>query len=462
MIRLGSGLVLLVALTATGVCAQSSGSPPGSSPGSTPEATSTSSPGPVPYGNGEKPPLNYAGTSYPRNIFLLSVYGGSTYDTNVFGDNREQRGALIFEFGPRLAFRRESPRLTLGFDYQPDFRIYRDAADRNVLNHGLGLDMSYQVSSHFQVRARESASYRTGLFPPRAGEEFMPGLGSPSGLNDTVLLPLQRQLESNTRFDMIYFKSARSSFDFFGGWVQRDFLGQEEQESGGRQLRDTKGVNTGMQYLYRMGSHSAMGALYLLQNLSLGKDTRYIVHSWFYSYTRQLSPSLTLDVFGGPQYTRLHDEFVIPLGFITISGRIFRSEWHWATGGTLTKQLENTALRFSAQRRVTDGGGLLGAVTSTSVGTSIHRRLGGRWAGTWDLSYGRNDALGFGVFAGTIQTAAAGFELGRSLTEKLSFRAGYGFSRQRTEGSFLLLGNIDRHTIRGGFSYDVGRFPLGR
>jgi hypothetical protein len=211
-----------------------------------------------------------------------------------------------------------------------------------------------------------------------------------------------------------------------------------------------------------MNLHTTLGVDYMLQDIRFGADSRSLIDSAFVSYAQQISPSLTVSIFGGPQYSRTHEVVVLPLGFVTLQIPVFSVQWNWAVGGAITKRTGNTVFQFTAQRQVSDGGGLIGAVVSSSVGASVRRRLPGRWDAIWSGGYANNSSLDTGVSSGGFQSETAGFGLEHSLADRLSLRMRYDFQRQRGTGETPLLGNLERNLWSVQLLYQFRQIPLGR
>ncbi len=415
--------------------------------------------GPHTYGDGEKAGLHYAGTTPPRNILALGLNVGSSYDDNIFGNNQQRVGDVAFQFGPTLNVRREGQRLKLALSYQPHFRIYRTTSDLNSVDQSLGFDAAYRASSRLSFRARTTASYTNGIFQSSQNEGFLPGLGSPSGLNDTLFTPTARQLRLSSRIDASYQVSPHDSLGLFVGQSKLDF---RQQFSNPGSVQNTDQKNAGLDYQHRLSPHTTLGMDYQYQDIRFGLDSRARVHSPFFSYAQQLSRSLTLSIFGGPQFSHLREVIVLPLGPFTLRIPISLATSNWALGGTLTKQLDKTAFQLTGQHQVSDGGGLLGAVVSSSVGTSVRRRLPGRWDASWSAGYADNRSLDTTSSRGAYQSLTAGFGLAHSMTEKLSVRLGYDFIHQRGTGQSQLFGNFDRDLWSVQFSYRFHEIALGR
>jgi hypothetical protein len=390
---------------------------------------------------------------------LLGFNAGSSYDDNIFSNNQHRIGDVDFLFGPSLSLHRDGRLLRLALSYQPNFRIYRKASEPNAVDQTLGLDASYQATSRLSFRARGTAYYTTGLFEPGQNGEFVPGLGSPSTLNNTLFTPITRQLSWSSRIDASYQARAHDSIGLFAGDSRLDFT---QQVSSAGNLQNMEEKQAGLLYEHRLSPHVTVGTNYLFEDIRFGLDSRTLVHSAFLSYSQQVSRSLTLSVFGGPQYSRLHELVIFPVGPFRFQVPVFQVGWNWALGATLAKRLDKTALQLTAQRQETNGGGFIGAVVGLSVGASVRRQLPGRWDALWSGSYAKNTSVASGSSASEYQSETAGFGLERSLTERLSFRLGYDFLRQRATGQSPLFASFDRDLWSAQLSYRFHQIGLGR
>ncbi len=401
--------------------------------------------------------MAYAGQVSLPNVLVLDANLETFFDDNVQSTNSARHRDLGFLLGPGIGFRRQGKQLTVALRYQPEFRLYYNGSDS--IDQSLQLDANYQVTSHFALRARGNAFYRRGIFLVPSSDQFMPELGGPGILNQTVFTPRAREFAYNARFDATYQLTRRTSMAVFGGLLKRDFSRDSRVTQG---LRNTDGESGGLQYNYRLTPHSSVGIAYVYQELRFESPTRIQVHSALLSYGLQLSRSLTLDLFGGPEYSRLHDRITLAFPLFKIQVDIFRPDWHWAAGGTLIKRSEKTVFQFNAQRQVSDGGGLLGPVTASSFAGSVRRKFSNHWDAIWKAGYARNGSLASGLFSGTLQTETAGMTLERLINEKLTARFGYDFIRQRSNANAPGLANIDRNIVYAGLFYRFDQIPLGR
>ena len=416
-------------------------------------------PGPQTYGTGEKAGLNYAGAASPRNVLLFGLDFGTSYDDNIFGNNQQRVGDAEFSIGPSLSLRREGNRVGLALTYQPHFRIYRNASELNTLDQSAGLDASYRATSRLSFRGRTSATYSNGLFRPSQNEEFLPGLGSPSGLNQTIYTPTLHQLSFSARADAAYQVDPHDSIDLYAA---ESLLNFDQQVSNAGGLGNTRETDAGLLYQHRISPHATLGLDYLFQNIDFGPSSQTEVHSGFVSYAQQFSRSVTVSLFGGPQHSLSNYIFSLALGPFLIQAPVSSPSWNWALGGTLTKRLDNTVLELTAQHQVSNGGGLIGAVVGTSAGASVRHRLPGHWDAVWSGSYAKNNNLVPSGPTSDYQSETAGFSLVRPFTDRLSLRFGYDFLHQRGTGQSPLLGEVDRNLFSVQFSYRFRQIALNQ
>jgi hypothetical protein len=191
-----------------------------------------------------------------------------------------------------------------------------------------------------------------------------------------------------------------------------------------------------------------------------------VTHSALFSYAQQVSSTVSVTVFAGPQFSRDHDTFALELPFlsgeITLVAHAVHSQWSPAFGGTLVKRSKDTVFQASGGRMVTEGGGFLRAATNTEASLSIRRRLTARSEISGTADYTQYSALTFGSFQSRLRYGRVGFGLDRTLNEKLTARLEYNYLRQRGTGQIPLVANLDRSRISLGVFYQIGSIPLGR
>ncbi len=422
-----------------------------------PQPAGTISQGPNPYGTGQQAELNYSGSPL-RNLLLVDAGLDTAYADNILNRNDPRIRDMSFRLFPRIALHREGRQFTLALDYQPSFLIYRKTKKLNEWDQTLALHVNYQVSRQLAFRARGALLSTRGIFQPASSGDLVPALGSPGNLNATVLRPLARQLTDSVRLDAVYETSRYTSFTLFGVLAMRNF---SQASAPTEDLLNSQERSGGLLYRHRLSPNNTLGVTYLLEDLRVGANTRVVIHSGLFSLGRQINPHFSFNVFGGPQYARLHD--VIPaLPPSTGLLPIFNAQLHWAVGGELTRRSEKTVIQFTAERQITDGGGLLGPVTSSAVSVDLRQQFAARWQGIWSLSYGHNQNLDTGLPFDRIQSMTARFGLERAWTPSFTAGLGYEFLLQKANGAGSPLANVDRNRVYIRLLYRFAEIGLGR
>ena len=245
-------------------------------------------------------------------------------------------------------------------------RIFCSMPERRAITHSNSegqFDGNFEATSHLSFRGRASVFYLSGIFEPSTNTEIMSSLGPPSSLNQTVFTPLTREHGYGARLDTTYEFSSRASLSVFGGSSAIYF---DQQAPTATTLLDTQVQTAGVIYGYRLSRYDTVGLTYLLSYYEFGPNGRTLVHNPFFSYTRQFSPNLSARIYGGPAYLRSNNELNSATGVSVVQITNYRNEWNWTLGGDLNLHLQNTAFQVGAQRQVSDGGGLLTTVLSSS------------------------------------------------------------------------------------------------
>jgi hypothetical protein len=414
----------------------------------------------VGFTSGEKPALSYAGEQMPSNVLLIGVGDDMVYDSNVFSTTGAARqGDLIFNLGTHFSLLHQGKRSTISIDYLPYFQLYSKTTQYNRLDQTLSADMGLRLSNRWYLRARDTFSDQMNTYQPQLGGTVVSELGSPSTLNGFVYAPATPEQNNSTRIDFIYQRNVRTYFVVFGGYEQRRFKGEQATA---QQMLNTQGETAGGQYTLRLTDHVTLGTLYLYQQLNLfgplpeGSASRLPVHSGLVALDWQMSPTVIVDAFLGPQY-------LMPEGVQSATSELAPSYSHqlnWAGGGTITKQGQSTAVYLSAEHLITDGGGFLSYATNSSVDIGLRHRLIGNWDATWDVSFARTKGLSFGSSQNNIGSEGVNFRLERPVRGNLSVHLGYSFIHQGSQTTLPAGADFNRNQVSLGFYYELKKIPL--
>ncbi len=394
-----------------------------------------------------------------RNLISLGTDVTTGYDDNVSQTNTNRLADTGFLISPRLTLRREDGRLAMALSYRPTLLVYRHETAYNEQDHDLHFDAGYRATDKLSLGVHTGVLYRSSLLDSLSGGAAFP-TGSPGFLNNTIVTPFANEFENNSRVDIRYRASGRAAFTLFTTYMLRSFTTPAASPV---PLFRTEGKSAGLQYQYQTGPRSALALTSLYETFHTGDGTRLGLSVASIGWTVVLTPHLRANVFAGPTYSRMQGSVLVPLGsLVTLSFPIDRSDWHWAAGGGITFATARNSFRVSASRQVTDGGGLLDAVTNETVQESFERRLGRRWTIQSLAGWQRNAALAAATEPGQLEGEYGRIGFLHRLSRLVTIGAGYEYQRQRTGGVVPLGASFDRNFVYFTLAYRFKNIPLGR
>jgi hypothetical protein len=408
------------------------------------------------YGSGVQTPLRYEGEAAPVNQLALSMGASTFYNDNILQRNSQRLSDEAVSFESHLTLSRQTENLTISFDYLPYFLLYRQVTQFDRLNHNADLNLAYRLGSHFNLGLHDTFSYQNGVFQSLTGQQIMSGLGSPTALNQTILPYTIRTLSNSSGLDLTYVKSHRTSLTLTGGYNQQKF---GNQVVAGQPLYNSWGVSGGFQYQYLVTEHSSFGLLLLHQDSTfsggkvLGNNLRFQMESAVVSVGSRLSPTVTVTIFGGPEYVRI----IGP----SAAGAGIAGQFQPTGGGSITKEVRKTALDLSVQRSVSGSGGLYALVKSTTGSFGVRRRLVGRWEASLQGGAARADTSLLQFASGRTDALTGIFGLDRPLSRDATLRVSYETMHQLSRGA-QVSANFDRNQVTISFDYQLKAIPLGR
>jgi hypothetical protein len=410
----------------------------------------------VVYGAGIQTPLQFAGELAPTDQATLGVGVSALYDDNVLGNNATRLADETLSFDSHLGLSRQTEHLAVSLDYMPFFVIYRTYNQFDKLNQVGNLDLTFRLTSRVVVRAYDSISYQNGIYPSLTQPEILSGPASPTSLNQFIVPYTTRALTNTTGLVLTFVKSRRTALTLTGGYNQSKF----GQQIAGEPLYNTRVLSGGLTFQYLVTEHTNFGILLLHQDSTfqgggiLGNRLRSQIESAIFSVGSRLSPTLSISVFAGPQYVRS----VSP----SLTQASIAGNYQFSGGGSITKEVRNTAFEISLQRSVSDGGGLYPSVSNNRAVFGIRRRVVGQWEADVRGVATRADASLYRTGGGVIDNVIAGVDLHRSLSRGAVFHVSYNTLHQVCSRNLPFSVNFDRNQVAVGVDYQFKALTLGR
>ena len=388
--------------------------------------------------------------------FALDLQSQITHDNNVFSNNANRQSDYVFQEGAVLNAWKKKPLWSVGLEFRPTVLLHQTATAFNALDQGLRLDGSYRVRPHLQLRWNESFHYTNGVLESASNEYFSLPTGPPPTLNSTLVTPLIRELANQSELGVVYDISRRSSFELSGSYAFLDFLAAPKSSPA---LFNTQSGTGGFEYQYRLTRHFTLGFRYLFQNFHYDVGIRDATHNTFLTALWQMGPHVVVSLFGGPSFSITHVPFIGPSvngpAPASLSSAAAARSSSPSGGGTLTLRSDQTVLRLTAQRLITDGGGLLTTVASTYEGAELRQRVAYNWDLALMASNARSVALQGLIGRGAVDTPSAEIALEHSLRENLTVHFEYHLFRQRVN-QYVPFAAVDDDRYSFGILYRIG------
>jgi hypothetical protein len=362
---------------------------------------------------------------------------GAAYDDNALLGTNGGKSNTSYSVFPSLAIEQSWPRARWTLGYAGGVTVNQRLTNRNQGAHDLNFDSQFRLSPHVNLRIAEDFAMTTGFFD--GGNSLaVSGAGGP---NASLITPLATQRTNTTTAETNYHFALNDVVGASGSFYDLHFTNVPASYA----LANTQTESGSAFWLHRIFRHNWAGASYRFERLTFdpsGGET--LVHSFALVDTIGLTHGFTFSGFVGPEYS---DNRGLAPGADTISQF---QEWSVAGGVEAGWQSARTSVSMGFSRRITDGGGLLGAVRSQAAHGDVRREFMPGWAVRLGGSYGNNDALttAFGGSASTINVTSVSASLERNVGKSLGLHFGYAHDFQQQSGFVDPTQKFDAHRNR--------------
>jgi hypothetical protein len=391
------------------------------------------------------------------DVFVTGIRIAEEFEDNALSDNRNKQSNLMSLVEPELGWKLSHPRIDWNLSYQPGLVRSHPLQAYNSRSQLLDASMRLRLSKRFAMRLRNSFLESKNPFDRLRQPELASGFGILDRPNDSILVPTARKMSEQAGVDLTYALGPHTIAGVSGSFFNVKY-GAAAGNAGAPQYFDNTSSRNGHGfYSHHLTRRTWIGFDYNVQKLMFsGTGSQTLIHSVFYTHAFSLTPSMRISMFAGPERSTTH--VVSPLltaGAGIEAGRF--SNWTWAGGATYEWARARTSLMATTFHKVSDGGGVLGAVKLSSATLEFHRQFTGRWTVELAASYDYNRPLTGNLRALSYASASGGVT--RMLGQNLSLDVRYG--RVWQAGSGTLAYSADHNRVSTSLAYDFS-FPLGR
>jgi hypothetical protein len=390
------------------------------------------------------------------NYLRGGINVGAGYDDNAFLGSGGKVGSTSFSVFPSIAIDQSTSRMRWSLGYRGGLTVNQRLSNQNQGSHNLNFDSEFRLSPHVNLRAAENFSLTAGMFGANAGSSFQPG---PGGTNGTLVTPLANMRSSQTVVETNYHFALKDVVGASGSFYD---LHYSDVSTGPGILVDTRTAAGSAFWLHELFRRDWAGFSYGFQRVTFDPSGETRVHTFTVMNTLNISKTFTVSAFIGPEYSDNHG--VAASG--PDAGQVSNfSDWSMAGGVEGGWQNSRTSVTAGYSKRVSNGGGILGAVRLQNIHAGVRRELFPGWAATCSVTHGSNQSLTLisATSATSIKTTSVGASLERNIGRSLGFQIGYFHDFQNQFGSIEPSQNFD--ASRNRFSVTVSyqwTKPLGR
>src|SRR5438128_792364 len=416
--------------------------------------------------DGQTGSLALAGERSRTNMLIGSLNVANFYDNKGFSDNENRLGDFSWSIQPQLILLGTRRHLRWSFGYSPTITVDQRLPVRDLFAHNLGLDFQYQATRRLTVRLRDSLRVETHLLDRLNPQPFIPEFSVLDRPNDSVLTPIARRIYQEAGLDLDYLLGPRTIVGMSGSFVQNRFRSLPGPSAVDESLVDSRSEGARAFYSHRFSRRHSAGAMYRFQALSFKQgEAGASTHTIFYIHSIALTPTQSLSLFVGPEFSRIQDQILVTfdlfLVVVQLKVKTSAAIHSVSGGGTYEWQGKRTALRATWVRRLNDGAGLFGASRFQAGSAELRRQLARRWVADLGVGYGSTSALGLVSSSAAYRTLSATGSVSYALAEHLGFNFRYAHLHQIGRGNLLpnRLGDHDQFSVS--LTYEFTR-PLGR
>ncbi|HKW88063.1 MAG TPA: hypothetical protein VJN21_04840 [Candidatus Acidoferrales bacterium] len=402
---------------------------------------------------GQVPPTVPTSEAPASNVFEFGLSMGATYDSKLFvNSSTGSTSDIRYAVTPRFALTKSLPRLLLDLRYSPGLEVSEHRLYQSLFSNNFGGGITYTPTDRTAITARQQYNISTDPFN---------SLGGPIGpLGQSTFLPGFKETSLLSNATISHQFSQFNTLGIGGSFADRKYENSRQSQPTVNLIQSR--IASGNAYFTHVNSpRNTIGLQYQGQALEFPQqNARTFIHAFSILDVITFSSHASLTLFGGPDYSLTSNQVEFSLGGIIIQIPLKKNSWSGAGGAIVSLRGERAAFTGEFSRGISEGGGLLGAVSMTSGRLDLVERL----TKNWDIDMNGSGAESNLISASSSVTPqllnyGGGASLRRALGRNVTFQF---FYQRRNQSSSNFNGSFGNHNV-GGASLDIHFLhPLGR
>ena len=399
---------------------------------------------------GQVPPETPGEHGTPANSVQVGVNVNGSFDS--LGNSDRTSASTM---GEGMVFRLNSQtrnRRTV-FEYLPSYSFRTGSGQSHNFTHAFNADTYFRMGKRWSLHLENG--YRLTTDPFQAAT-LVP---SPQAPNATVAIPYSKQTSEVATAELNWAASKRTSIGFTGNFGMQRYAETEGLGNTQQGLLNSTNSSGSMFVRYAFTKRFTGGIEAQYQDLLIGDSFSRTQSYSAVAYTNiKLTRHSQLTLYGGPIRSHLRNQIFLTFLFFKIPFNIVRWDTGATGGASYSLQMKHSRLYALYSNRITDGGGLMGAVTLNTASVGFDHDFTRRWSGGLAFDFGDNSAL---AANNTLRSYSGTVSLRRKLTRDVNFSVSYqNINQDQTPKQIgYLSGNHNR--VYASLEY-VWTHPLGR
>jgi hypothetical protein len=384
----------------------------------------------------------------PRSNYLSGAIAfGSGYDDNIFMST-PQIHDVNYTISPSITLRQSRSLLQWDLNYSPQFTLYQNHSSYDQIGQNFASSLEYRLSPHVTLSLNDTfirTSNTLGQLYQNPNDNTSNGTQPPP---DVIITPLADRLSNVGSAEITYQFALNGMVGASGTFSELHYLNPDQAPG----LYDSSARSANAFYTHRLSGKHYIGASYSFQDLLASPgNAETQTNSVLLFYTLYLNPTSSIAVFAGPEHS-------VTAGI----GPSALVMWSPVAGVSFGWQGAHTSFSAGLSQKISQGGGLAGAVRSRSADLSLRRQLTRNWTVALAGDYSKNTYLQTLSSSSTGgHTFSANASISRSLGQHLELQLGYTRLQQNYSDLAAPNASSDRNRAWMSLSYQFQR-PLGR
>ncbi len=406
---------------------------------------------------GDIHPIGLQRKAEETNIVFATLAAGAAADDNNNDSAFHPIGGAQYFVDPSVAIQETRSHLAWDLSYHPTLRFYVPSSSHiDLFNQAIGGAVHYDITKRLAIGLRQDYLRTDDPFQQLGDTPLQPGVGLINRPGPVLLSDFSRtQLLSTAEVN--YRLAKYTTFGISGAFM------------------DVQGHALHVQHTNLIDTHDSLGSAFLSHQFTArqqvgvqyqfldivfpGRDTRTRTNGVLLFDQIAIRSHLNFTIFAGPEYSNIHNQLLLNLLGKVVPIPVRSTLWSPAAGAMVDWRGDRVGLQASFVRRVSDGGGLVGAVEMNDGLLRLRVKLARRWIADLGGEIARHDLLNV-PRVGTLEhfdlNAGIGYELARSFWvrayyQRIQHISGYN--------SVLQFGDHDRLTVsvERQFNWPIGR-----